>query len=546
LIKKKMNKQIVFNQEAKTSLLKGVTKLSDAVTCTLGPNGRNVIIENQGGNPTSTKDGVTVAKSISLKDPIENVGAQILKQAAIKTAELAGDGTTTTTLLAYEMVKYGFEAIKAGSNAVEVKRGIEKASKEIIAELKTISQDISSEDQIHQVAVISANGDEEMGTLISEAMNKVGVDGVVTVEESRIGETSLEIVEGIQFDKGYKSMYFVTNNDTMTATLDKPQVLLYNGKLTQVKELLPLLEGCSQAQKSLLIIAEDIDGEALSALIVNKMRGILKVAAVKAPDFGDRRLHILEDIATVTGGTVVTPEKGMKLEKFNTEWLGSARLVNVAKETTTIVDGKGDVDKIEQRIDDLKSQIDKAQSFFEIEKLQERLAKLTGGVAVISIGAATEVEMKEKKDRLDDALHATKAALQEGIIVGGGSALLHARRKLNTEYETTDLELGRQIVRKACLAPFVKILTNAGYEETDTWDLVNNISRSESTDGYDLKSKSVVNLIDKGIIDPTKVTRLALENAVSVAGTILITEAIVYEEPEKDKQNSPMDMGMYE
>jgi chaperonin GroEL len=541
-----MNKQIVFNQEAKTSLLKGVTKLSDAVTCTLGPNGRNVIIENQGGNPTSTKDGVTVAKSISLKDPIENVGAQILKQAAIKTAELAGDGTTTTTLLAYEMVKYGFEAIKAGSNAVEVKRGIEKASKELIAELKEISQDISSEDQIHQVAVISANGDEEMGTLISEAMNKVGVDGVVTVEESRIGETSLEIVEGIQFDKGYKSMYFVTNNDTMTATLDNPQVLLYNGRLTQVKELLPLLEGCSQAQKSLLIIAEDIDGEALSALIVNKMRSILKVVAVKAPDFGDRRLHILEDIAIVTGGTVVTPEKGMKLEKFNTEWLGSARLVNVAKETTTIVDGKGDVDKIEQRIDDLKAQIDKAQSFFEIEKLQERLAKLSGGVAVISIGAATEVEMKEKKDRLDDALHATKAALQEGIIVGGGSALLHARRKLNTEYETTDLELGRQIVRKACLAPFVKILTNAGYEETDTWDLVNNISRSESTDGYDLKSKSVVNLIDKGIIDPTKVTRLALENAVSVAGTILITEAIVYEEPEKDKQNSPMDMGMYE
>jgi chaperonin GroEL len=377
-------------------------------------------------------------------------------------------------------------------------------------------------------------------------MNKVGVDGVVTVEESRIGETSLEIVEGIQFDKGYKSLYFVTNNDTMTATLTDPQILLYNGRLTQVKELLPLLEGCSQAQKSLLIIAEDIDGEALSALIVNKMRMILKVVAVKAPDFGDRRLHILEDIAIVTGGTVVTPEKCMKLEKFDTKWLGEARLVNVAKETTTIVDGKGDVDKIEQRIDELKAQIDKAQSFFEIEKLQERLAKLSGGVAVISIGAATEVEMKEKKDRLDDALHATKAALQEGIIVGGGSALLHARRKLNTEYETTDLELGRQIVRKACLAPFVKILTNAGYEETDTWDLVNNISRSESTDGYDLKSKSVVNLIDKGIIDPTKVTRLALENAVSVAGTILITEAIVYEEPEKDKQNSPMDMSMYE
>jgi len=541
-----MNKQIVFNQEAKTSLLRGVTKLSDAVTATLGPNGRNVIIENQGGNPTSTKDGVTVAKSISLKDPIENVGAQILKQAAIKTAELAGDGTTTTTLLASTMIEYGFDAIKAGSNAVEVKRGIEKASKELITHLKSISQDITSDDQIHQVAVISANGDEEMGTLISEAMNKVGVDGVVTVEESRIGETSLEIVEGIQFDKGYKSLYFVTNNDTMTATLDKPQILLYNGRLTQVKELLPLLEGCSQAQKSLLIIAEDIDGEALSALIVNKMRGILKVCAVKAPDFGDRRLHILEDIATVTGGTVVTPEKGMKLEKFDTKWLGEARLINVAKEATTIVDGKGDVDQIEQRIDELKAQIDKAQSFFEIEKLQERLAKLSGGVAVISIGAATEVEMKEKKDRLDDALHATKAALQEGIIAGGGSALIHARRKLNTEYETTDLELGRQIVRKACLAPFTKILTNAGYEEIDTWDLVNNVNKAESTDGYDLKSKSVVNLIDAGIIDPTKVTRLALENAVSVAGTILITEAIVYEEPEKDKQNSPMDMGMYE
>jgi chaperonin GroEL len=541
-----MNKQIVFNQEAKTSLLRGVTKLSDAVTATLGPNGRNVIIENQGGNPISTKDGVTVAKSISLKDPIENVGAQILKQAAIKTAELAGDGTTTTTLLASEMVKYGFEAIKAGSNAVEVKRGIEKASKELIASLKEISQDISSDEQIHQVAVISANGDEEMGTLISEAMNKVGVDGVVTVEESRIGETSLEIVEGIQFDKGYKSLYFVTNNDTMTATLDNPQILLYNGRLTQVKELLPLLEGCSQANKSLLIIAEDIDGEALSALIVNKMRGILKVVAVKAPDFGDRRLHILEDIATVTGGTVVTPEKGMKLEKFNTDWLGSARLVNVAKEVTTIVDGKGDVDKIEQRITDLKFQIDKAQSFFEIEKLQERLAKLTGGVAVISIGAATEVEMKEKKDRLDDALHATKAALQEGIIAGGGSALLHARKKLDKEYETTDLELGRQIVRKACLAPFTKILTNAGYEDVNIWGLISNINEALSTEGYDLKSKSVVDLIKAGIIDPTKVARLALENAVSVAGTILITEAIVYEEPENNKKNSPEDMGMYE
>ena len=541
-----MNKQIVFNQEAKTSLLKGVKKLSDAVTATLGPNGRNVIIENQGGNPTSTKDGVTVAKSISLKDPIENVGAQILKQAAIKTADLAGDGTTTTTLLASEMVEYGFNAIKAGSNAVEVKRGIEKAAKEVIDNLKSISQDITSDDQIHQVAVISANGDEEIGTLISEAMKAVGADGVVTVEESKIGETSLDIVEGIQFDKGYKSMYFVTNNDAMTCTLNDPKILIFNGRLTAVKDLLPLLEGCSQASSPLLIIAEDVDGEALSTLLVNKMRGILKVCAVKAPDFGDRRLHILEDIAVLTGGTVVSPEKGMRLDKFNSDWLGTARLVTVAKETTTIVDGKGEKESIESRIEELKSQIDKATSFFEREKLQERLGKLTGGVAIINIGAPTEVEMKEKKDRVDDALHATKAALQEGIVAGGGSALLHARKKLDTEYETANLELGRQIVRKACLAPFIKILTNAGYEETETWMLANSVVSSETTNGYDLKSKSIVNLVENGIIDPTKVTRLALENAVSVAGTILITEAIVYEEPEKDKKDSPMDISMYE
>jgi chaperonin GroEL len=544
-----MNKQIVFNQEAKTSLLKGVKKLSDAVTATLGPNGRNVIIENQGGNPTSTKDGVTVAKSISLKDPIENVGAQILKQAAIKTADLAGDGTTTTTLLASEMVEYGFNAIKAGSNAVEVKRGIEKAAKEVIDNLKSISQDITSDDQIHQVAVISANGDEEIGTLISEAMKAVGADGVVTVEESKIGETSLDIVEGIQFDKGYKSMYFVTNNDAMTCTLNDPKILIFNGRLTAVKDLLPLLEGCSQASSPLLIIAEDVDGEALSTLLVNKMRQILKVCAVKSPDFGDRRLHILEDIAVLTGGTVVSPEKGMRLDKFNSDWLGTARLVTVAKETTTIVDGKGAKETIEARIEELKSQIDKATSFFEREKLQERLGKLTGGVAIINIGAPTEVEMKEKKDRVDDALHATKAALQEGIVAGGGSALLHARKKLDTEYETANLELGRQIVRKACLAPFIKILTNAGYEETETWMLANSVVSSETTNGYDLKSKSIVNLVENGIIDPTKVTRLALENAVSVAGTILITEAIVYEEPEKEKNNDPMvgfGNGMYE
>ena len=542
-----MSKQIVFNQDAKTKLLKGIVKLSDAVTCTLGPNGRNVIIDNEGDNPVSTKDGVTVARSIELDNPIENIGAQILKQAAIKTADLAGDGTTTTTLLAATMISDGFNAIKAGSNAVEVKRGIEQATKDVVAEIKRVSKDITSDEQIKQVAVISANGDEEIGSLISEAMKAVGVDGVVTVEESRIGETSLEIVEGIQIDKGYKSLYFVTNNDTMTATLNNPKILLYNGRLTQVKELLPLLNSLSQSNDELLVIAEDIDGEALSTLLVNKMRGILKAAVVKAPDFGDRRLHILEDIATVTGGQVVSPEKGMKLDKFNSDWLGSARLVTVAKETTTIVDGKGEVDQIEQRIDDLKQQIDNAKSMFEREKLQERLGKLSGGVAVINIGAPTEVEMREKKDRVDDALHATKAALQEGILPGGGVALVHAREVLaKLKYANVDLDLGRQIVYNACVAPFNKILSNAGYEALETYGLVTRINQVSSDNGYNLKSKCITNLVEDGIIDPTKVTRLALENAVSVAGTVLITESIVYNKPEDKKSEQPVDMGMYE
>jgi chaperonin GroEL len=545
-----MSKQIVFNQDAKTKLLKGVIKLSDAVTCTLGPNGRNVIIDNAGENPVSTKDGVTVARSIELENPIENIGAQLLKQAAIKTADLAGDGTTTTTLLASTMIADGFNAIKAGSNAVEVKRGIEQATKEVIAKIKEISKDITSDEQIKQVAVISANGDEEIGSLISEAMKAVGVDGVVTVEESRIGETSLEIVEGIQIDKGYKSLYFVTNNDTMTATLNNPKILLYNGRLTQVKDLLPLLNSLSQSNDELLVIAEDIEGEALSTLLVNKMRMILKAAVVKAPDFGDRRLHILEDIATVTGGTVISPEKGMKLEKFNSDWLGSARLVTVAKETTTIVDGKGEVEQIETRIDELKQQIDNAKSMFEREKLQERLGKLSGGVAVINIGAPTEVEMREKKDRVDDALHATKAALQEGILPGGGVALIHARQVLaNKKYENVDLDLGRDIVYRACTAPFLKILSNAGYENLESFSIVNRLSSVESDYGYNLKTKIITDLVEEGIIDPTKVTRLALENAVSVAGTILITESIVYNKPEekKDQQQPDMgNMGMYE
>jgi chaperonin GroEL len=533
-----MSKQIVLNQDAKIKLMEGIMKLSEAVTCTLGPNGRNVIIENDGDLPSSTKDGVTVAKSITLEDPIENIGAQILKQAAIKTADLAGDGTTTTTLLASTMIQDGFKYIKNGSNAVEVKKGIERASKAIIQELQNNSTQISSEDQIKQVAVISANGDDEIGTLISEAMKAVGVDGVVTVEESSIGVTSLEIVEGIQFDKGYKSLYFVTNNDTMSASLNKPYILLYNGKLNQAKELLPLLEKCSTSDRPLLIIAEDIDGEALSVLLVNKMKGILKVCAVKAPDFGERRTHILEDIATLTNGVVVSPEKGMRLDRFDEKWLGTARVVNVDKEHTTIIDGDGVEESIDSRLNSIKTQIDNSKSLFEREKLQERLAKMSGGVAIINIGAATEVEMREKKDRMDDALHATKAALQEGIVPGGGSALVHARNILSTPYENTDLELGREIVMNACISPFIKILANAGYDDLTTWGIANKIMElNDNKIGYNLKTKMLSNLIDDGVIDPTKVTRLALENAVSVAGTILITEAVVFNKQVDKKED---------
>jgi chaperonin GroEL len=532
-----MSKQIVFNQDAKIKLLKGITKLSDAVTCTLGPNGRNVIIDNAGENPVSTKDGVTVARSIELENPIENIGAQLLKQAAIKTADLAGDGTTTTTLLASTMITDGFNAIKAGSNAVEVKRGIEQATKEVIDQIKIISKDITSDEQIKQVAVISANGDEEIGSLISEAMKSVGVDGVVTVEESRIGETSLEIVEGIQIDKGYKSLYFVTNNDTMTATLNNPKILLYNGRLTQVKELLPLLNSLSQSNDELLVIAEDIDGEALSTLLVNKMRGILKAAVVKAPDFGDRRLHILEDIATVTGGQVISPEKGMKLEKFNSDWLGSARLVTVAKETTTIVDGKGDADKIEERIMSLKTQLDKETTPYNVERLQERLGKLVGGVAIINVGGGTEIEMKEKKDRLDDALQATKAALDEGILPGAGVALLHARKVLNI-LGKDDKSKGTEIVFKACATPFKQILNNAGEDANEWWNKI--YAQDGNTIVPNLSENNTIDAFEAGIIDPTKVVRSAIENAAAAAVTLLMTECVIHSKPDEKKAD---DMG---
>jgi chaperonin GroEL len=539
-----------FNQEVKEKLAKGIKTVADAVGSTLGPYGRNVLFIDEFGSVRSTKDGVTVAKELKdLEDPLENMGAQTVKQASIKTADKAGDGTTTSTVLANELIQKAFSSITPNTNVVLVKRGIEAATEEIISSLKQIKREISSPEQIKQVATISANNDEELGALVAEAMNLVGQDGVVTVEESKTGETSLETVEGIQFDRGYKSMYFVTDNSSMSSTLQDPVVLIYDGRLVSVKELLPILEGASQTDSSLLIIAEDIDGEALSTLIVNKMRGLLKVVAVKAPDFGDRRTAVLEDIATVTGGTVVSPEKGMKLDRFNSDWFGKARVATVTKDTTTIVDGTGAVGDIENRVAELKEQIGKATSSFEKEHLQERLGKLVGGVAVINIGGATETEIKEKKDRIDDALQATKAALEEGLLPGGGIALLEAREGITqTKTDGEDFNLGKRIAYTACGAPFLKILTNAGIENTS--DILFSLRQARldkgekgRTFGYDIKTETVTDMFDAGIIDPMKVVRTALSNAVSVAGTILLTECAIYNEPKKDKDDQQQFMG---
>jgi len=539
-----------FNQDAKEKLAKGIKTVADAVGSTLGPYGRNVLFLDEYGSVRSTKDGVTVAKELKkLEDPIENMGAQTVKQASIKTADKAGDGTTTSTVLANELIQKAFNSINANTNVVLVKKGIEAGAAEVLAGLKQIKREITSPEQIKQVATISANNDDEIGALVAEAMELVGQDGVVTVEESKTGETSLETVEGIQFDRGYKSMYFVTDNNSMSATLQDPVILIYNGRLVSVKELLPILEGASQTDSSLLIIAEDIDGEALSTLIVNKMRGMLKVVAVKAPDFGDRRAAVLEDIATVTGGTVVSPEKGMKLDRFNSEWFGTSRVVTVTKDTTTIVDGRGEETAVQERVSELKEQIGKATSAFEKEHLQERLGKLVGGVAVINIGGATETEIKEKKDRIDDALQATKAALEEGLLPGGGIALLEAREGI-TQNKTDggDFNLGKRIAHAACGAPFLKILTNAGIETTSEIIFALRKAREDNpekgrTFGYDIKTETVTDMFEAGIIDPMKVVRTALANAVSVAGTILLTECVIYDEPKKDKDDQQQLMG---
>ena len=535
-----MSKTIEFGSEARAQLVKGIDKLADAVVSTLGPNGRNVVISKPNDYPQSTKDGVTVAKSISLEDPIEELGVQMVKQAAITTANVAGDGTTTSTLLAREMVKSGLSHLNNGANAVEIKRSIDKAVKQVVSTLRNNAEEITSEEQLEQVATISANNDPEVGKLIATAMGKVGREGVVTIEVSKSGETYLETVEGIQFNRGFKSPYFVTNNTTMTAGLDNPYILIADERFTKVKELLPVLEGVSGTGRSLLIIAEDIDNEALATLIVNKMRGTLAICAVKAPEFGDRRKLALEDIATLTGGQVFSKEKGMKLKEFSWDWFGEARTVNVTKEQTTIVDGKGETERIETRIEELQQQIDQAGSPFEVEKLQERLAKFVGGVAIVHVGGNTETEMKETKDRVDDALNATKAAIEEGIVPGGGTALLYAKGAIKGN------DIGAEIVKQACSQPFTQILMNAGWDEVDGRIMADNLinTGNDTWTGFNIKTMKKVNMKEAGIIDPAKVTRTALENAASVAGTILLTECTIVDNPNTDSnaQIDPMSM----
>lgn len=545
-----MVNKILIGHEAKEKLLKGINTLADVITCTLGPNGRNVLYE-ENGEVRSTKDGVSLAKSIKkLEDPIENIGAEIIKQASIKSASKAGDGTTTTTLLAQSLIKEGLSSIKNGNNAVQIKRGMDSAVKDIVQFLKTkISKEITSEEQLKQIATISSNNDDVTGNLVALALSEAGKEGVVTIEQSKNGETYFENVEGMQFERGYKSPFFVTNNATMMCTLENPIenpfIMIYDGKITSAKELLPTLENVSQKNAPLLIIAEDIEDEALATLIVNKMRGSLKVCAVKAPEFGERRAQVLEDLAIITGGKVMSLNKGNKLDKMTAsdvaKHLGQALTINVGKETTTIIDGKGDPEKIIERANEIKYQLEKAQSNFDIEKLQERLAKLTSGVGIIYAGGSNEIEIKEYKDRVEDALYATKAAMEEGIVPGGGAALLYAREGISWSKDPNVL-LGQNIVYKACFSPFFKILENAGYD-TDRIYSISSSLKKDMWKGYNILTDKTVDMGDAGIIDPTKVTRIALENAVAVAGTVLTTEAVVYHEQEKQEQTDDAIMG---
>ncbi len=536
-----MAKEIFFETEAREQLRRGVNTIADAVKVTLGPKGRNVILDKKFGAPTVTKDGVTVAKEIELKNPTENMGAQLVKEVASKTADDAGDGTTTATVLTQSIFAHGLKNVAAGANPMDLKRGIDKAVTAVVQDLARQSKPIKDSNEIAQVATISANNDTEIGAMIADAMEKVGKDGVITVEEAKGTDTEVKTVEGMEFDRGYLSPYFVTNTEKMEAELDNPYILIHDKKISAMKDLLPVLEATAQTGKPLLIISEDVEGEALATLVVNKIRGSLKVAAVKAPGFGDRRKAMLEDIAILTGGTVISEERGFKLENATLEYLGSAEKVNIDKDNTIIVNGSGNKKDIEARVNQIKAQIETTTSDYDREKLQERLAKLAGGVAILYVGAATEVEMKEKKDRVDDALHATRAAVQEGIVAGGGIALLRTINALDKVVcENEDQQTGVNIVRLALESPLRIIVENAGGEGSV---IVQKVKEGKGDFGYNAREDKFENMFKAGIIDPTKVTRLALENAASIASLLLTTECVVSEAPEDEKAAPPMPPG---
>ncbi len=523
-------KVIEFGNDARSSLKNGVDKLANAVKVTLGPKGRNVVLDKKFGAPTVTKDGVSVAKEIELKDEVENMGAQMVREVASKTSDIAGDGTTTATVLAQAIYREGLKNVTAGANPMDLKRGVDLAIKKVVEHLKTTSREVEGREEIAQVGSISANNDTTIGSLIADAMDKVGKDGVITVEEAKNTETELEIVEGMQFDRGYLSPYFVTDSQTMEAVLDDPFILIHDKKISAMKDLLPILEKVAQSGKGLVIISEDLEGEALATLVVNRLRGTLKIAAVKAPGFGDRRKAMLEDIAILTNGTVISEERGYKLENATEEFLGTAKKVVIDKDNTIIVEGAGSTEDIQKRVNEIKGQIENTTSDYDREKLQERLAKLAGGVAVLKIGAATEIEMKEKKARVEDALHATRAAVEEGIVAGGGVALVRAISTLdNLEGANTDQTTGINIIQKALSEPLKQIVYNAGLEGAV---ILNKVLEGKDDYGFNAATEVYENMIAAGVIDPTKVTRTALENAASVSALLLTTEAVIYEKAE--------------
>ncbi len=535
-----MAKQLIFNEDARRSVLKGVEILAKAVKVTLGPKGRNVVIEKKFGSPTITKDGVTVAKEIELEEPYENIGAQLVKEVAEKTSDTAGDGTTTATILAEAIFKEGLKNVAAGANPMALKRGIDKAVEVVVEELKKISKPVKDKKEIAQVATIAANGDSKIGELIADAMDKVGKDGVITVEEAKSMATTLDVVEGMQFDQGYLSPYFVTDAEKMECVLDDPYILIYEKKISNLKDLLPLLEKIARAGKPLVIIAEDVEGEALATLVVNKIRGTLSCVAVKAPGYGDRRKAMLEDIAILTGGRAITEDLGIKLESIDLDDLGRAKRVRVDKENTTIVEGAGKTDAIQGRINQIKRQIEETDSDYDREKLQERLAKLAGGVAVINVGAATETEMKEKKARVEDALHATRAAVEEGIIPGGEIGILRSIPALEKMKLEGDEGIGVGIVKRALEEPLRQLVANAGFEGSV---IVEQVKKEKTNVGFDASQNKVVDMFTAGVIDPTKVARTALQNAASIASLLITTEAVVADKPEKEEKGAGMPGG---